>query len=76
MMQGTYVLALRGISAFSTVCTPGMSRPRAATSVQTYRERHVSKSLVEISKNGNINHYKRMKEKKENYYSHSTEEII
>ena len=54
MMQGTYVLALRGISAFSTVCTPGMSRPRAATSVQTYRERHVSKSLVEISKNGNI----------------------
>lgn len=34
--SGTYVLALRGISAFITVCTPGMSRPLAATSVQTW----------------------------------------
>ena len=32
----TYVLALRGISALITVCTPGMSRPLAATSVQTW----------------------------------------
>ena len=33
--QITYVLALLGISALRTVCTPGMSRPLAATSVQT-----------------------------------------
>jgi hypothetical protein len=40
----TYVLALLGISAFSTVCTPGISNPLAATSVATMMSTSLSRN--------------------------------
>lgn len=45
----TYVLALLGISAFITVCTPGISKPLAATSVQTCHRKRKDRRCLEYT---------------------------